>query len=290
MTSNPGRSVKAKVIKTVDTIRWGPSLCVAATLLAGVALSIPDLRPDRLLLTTVLVVLGFVHVNLYNYFTDVEEDERNGRYNPIRDDRKALYIRSYLVASAVLVLLISAVWLSMLTFWLSAVGLLLGYLYSHEHFRFKERLAVKNITIGIGYGLVLLIFRSGLAGGVTTVDVVVALFFSFFSVTGSTTRDVFDIEGDREAGVATVPAEWGLAGTGQFLTVVTVLQLLSIVVPAVLGLVPTAYLALLVVAPLLFKRPYYVYKGRVQRLDPKGIPGIVATSLLLLGVNVFQML
>lgn len=290
MASNPGRRFKGRVARTLDTVRWGPSLCIASTVLAGIALSLPDLRPVRLLLTSVLVVLGFVHVNLYNYFTDVEEDAENDRYNPIHDDRKSLYIGAYLVVSAVLVLTISGLLLSTLTFWLSFVGLALGYVYSHDRFRFKERLAVKNFTIGLGYGLVLLIFRSGLADGLATVDLVVALFFSFFSVTGSTTRDVFDVEGDREAGVTTVPAAWGLAGTGHFLSAVTVVQLLSIVVPAVAGVIPRSYLVLVAVTPLLFKRPYYVYRREIERLDPKAIPGIVATSLLLLAVNVAELL
>lgn len=284
MATDSGRSLTHIVVKTIETIRWGPSLCIAATLLTGIALSLPLRRPVDLALATVLVLLGFVNVNLYNYFTDVAEDVENERYNPVLDGRLSTLIAGYLVVSTVLVFVISAVWLSMLTFWLSTLGLLLGFVYSNRLFRFKDRFVVKNLTIGVGYGLVLFIFRSGV-GGLTTLDVIVALFFSFFSVTGSTTRDVFDVEGDRKSGVTTVPVKLGLTGTAYFLAAMGLLQLLSVVIPAVVGLIPTVYLALVAVAPFLFKRPYYVYREEVEKLDPKGIPGIVVTSVLLLALR-----
>ncbi|WP_135826545.1 UbiA family prenyltransferase [Halorussus ruber] len=286
MAIDSGQGLKYRVVKTIDTVRWGPSLCIAATLLTGIALSLPLRHPVKLALAIVLVLLGFINVNLYNYFTDVTEDLENDRYNPVVDSRFSTLIAGYLVVSTLLVFVISAVWLSMFTLLLSAFGLLLGFVYSNRFFRFKDQFVVKNLTIGVGYGLVLLIFRSGVSGSLTTLDFVVALFFSFFSVTGSTTRDVFDVEGDRKSGVTTIPVKLGLTGTAYFLAAMSLLQLLSVVVPVAMGLIPSIYLTLVVVAPFLFKRPYYVYREEVEKLTPKGIPGIVVTSVLLLALRV----
>lgn len=279
------KSVGRRIVQFLNVFRWGPSLALTTTTLTGIFLAAGHVEGMDALASTAILFLLFTHVNLYNYFPDSEEDAVNGRYNPINDADVRLLAIGYLVASLVGGLALAYRYLPTAVVGLVAFDYALGYLYSHSLFRFKEKLFVKNLTIGVGYGSLLVIITSGLVGHVRTLDVVLAVFYGFFSVMGSTIRDLLDVEGDAAADVSTVPNTFGVRGTAHFVTGVVTVQLGVVVAAVVAGVIPRTYLLVLLAAPLLYKWPYFLYSGQQHRINAKGIPGIVAVTALVFLIN-----
>jgi 4-hydroxybenzoate polyprenyltransferase len=107
----------------------------------------------------------------------------------------------------------------------------LGWLYSKSFdingntFRVKDTLFIKNIFIGLGWGLLVIV-------GAGTADnkmiMAVFLFTSLQISVGSIIRDISDVENDTRTGMRTMPIVFGIHKT---ITILQVLNLLTFFPP-----------------------------------------------------------
>ena len=200
----------------------------SATGIALTTILLADLRPEPLPLFIVFSVTFFIYS--LNRVTDLAEDEKNV---PRRARFTKRYGREILGAGAVLYLAVLV-----LAFVLELPGapflllpVVVGGLYSLG--RAKRVLLVKNIIVGVAWGLIPL--GVGVYYGVLlTPEILFLAGFFFVSLTvAAALFDIKDIEGDRREGIRTVPNVFGPRATriGAFVVV-------SALVP---GVVAAAY-------------------------------------------------
>lgn len=216
-------------VKTAVEFLVHSNLYISASA-TGVALTtvlLADLRVDPLPLFIVFSVTFFIYS--LNRVTDLAEDEQNV---PSRARFTKRYGREVLGAGAVLY--VAAL---VLAFVLGVPGapflllpLVVGGLYSLG--RAKRVLLVKNVIVGVAWGLIPL--GVGVYYGVLLTPKVLFLAgFFFVSLTvAAALFDIKDIEGDRREGIRTVPNVFGPRATriGAFFVV-------SALVPAVVAAV-----------------------------------------------------
>ena len=95
-------------------------------------------------------------------------------------------------------------------------------------FRLKNVFLLKNISIGLAWGSLVLVG----AGSIASPDVLVVFLFASIQVTvGSMIRDIPDREKDRDAGARTYPVLFGDAATLRFLFIANIASVLLIFIP-----------------------------------------------------------
>lgn len=214
-----------------------------ATAATGVAVTTTVLAShplDPIALGIVFSTTLFVYS--VNRVTDIEEDTQNvptraaftQRYGrPIAAVGSLLYLGAVVVAVAI--------GLPMVEF--LVLPLVAAVLYSV--LGLKRVLLVKNLLVGIAWGIIPLgigvyygilwtveiLFLSGI---VTVMITVAAAIF-----------DIKDIEGDREAGVRTIPIVFGVHETQVFAAAVTLAVAATVIGSIVAGVVPVSFAVLL---------------------------------------------
>ncbi len=144
----------------------------------------------------------------YNRIADAEAD-------PLGDVGAVTFARAQ-VAAGVLAAVVSCILLSNTSRLALAAIATSGVAYSLSFatktsvnaFRIKNLFVVKNVVIGLGWGLLILLG----AGRASFPVVAVALFASIQVFIGSSLRDLLDIEEDRRAHVETLPVRLGREG------------------------------------------------------------------------------
>jgi 4-hydroxybenzoate polyprenyltransferase len=215
-------------------------ISIAAT---GVALSttlLTGLSPEILPLGIVFVATLFVYS--LNRLTDIEEDAQNV---PGRAEFTERYGTSLFVLGAVLYVGAIAV-----AFYLDVPGApflvlpaVVAFLYSL--FRVKQFLLVKNLIVGVSWGLIPL----GVGvyyGTVRSPEILVSFgFFTVMLTVAAAVFDIKDIEGDRKEGVRTVPIVFGPKATR--IGAATVTGIIGIVVVGLVAaeVVPRRFLVFL---------------------------------------------
>lgn len=216
-------------------------ISVATTSIALITILFLELPIQYIPLFIVFAATLFVY-NL-NRFTDRVEDARN---NPARAAFFSRYGRYWLligIASYILAIAIG-IWFSVPMAEYLILPLLVGLVYSV--FRAKEILLVKNLLVGISWGIipvgvgayygvlwrVELLF---LTGFVTCMIVIAAIIF-----------DIKDITGDKNAGIRTIPILIGPRRTRQLGLLSTLIVTVLVIVIVLLDVVPTKYLVVLV--------------------------------------------
>ncbi|RKD97205.1 UbiA family prenyltransferase [Halopiger aswanensis] len=294
-TDAPGetlQTVRTKLRTFLAVLRIRPAVNCLAVAVAGALLHPGAFDWTTATLAAVVMVLAYGIVYLYNYFTDVEEDRLNDSYNPVLDETYRRVIIAYLGTALVATVGISAAYLGPLPLAVVLFYLCTGVAYSTPPFRFKKRFVLKNVVVALFSGPLLLVMTSSLTGTIAVLDVVMVAFFGLIALTTSIVGDFRDIDGDRKAGVRTVPVVLGVRGTGHYVLAWTLVQLLVLVVPIGLGYVDPRYLlVLLAILPRLrFVYAMYARDGeRIRRgpVVPETIlaaAGLVAAALLDLGV------
>ncbi|WP_459809433.1 UbiA family prenyltransferase [Halopiger thermotolerans] len=233
----------AGILLHPDAFEW-----TAATLAAGV------------------MFLAYGVVYLYNYFTDVEEDRLNDSYNPVLDETYRRVIVVYLCTAVVAIVGISVAFLGQIPVAVALSYLCLGVAYSTPPFRFKKRFVLKNVVVALFSGSLLLVMTSSLTGTVAAIDLVMVAFFGISALTTSIIGDFRDVDGDRKAGVRTVPVVLGGRRTGHYVLAWTVVQVLVLVVPVGLGAVEPRYLLALVAMSSRFRLVYAMYARDGERI------------------------
>jgi 4-hydroxybenzoate polyprenyltransferase len=209
----------------------------------GVALStmlLAGLSPDPIALFIVFAATLFVYS--LNRITDLDEDRTNV---PNRADFTERYGRPILVAGVTLYL--AAIGAAFALGLPGAPFLVLpaaaAALYSL--FRVKRLLLVKNLIVGISWGIIPLGVAVYYGIGLTPEIAVLSAFFTVMLTVAAAVFDIKDIEGDRAEGIRTVPIAFGLRKTRLGALAVTAIVAVCVGVLVAVGVVPRRFLVLL---------------------------------------------
>lgn len=276
----PFHVLSNKLGLVVDVMRVPAILTLLCLGFVGIFLHPVAFEWTTALLAMVVMVFLYSSVFLYNYFTDMEEDRINDKYNPALNDTYRRLLSVYIPVATIAALVVSLQYLGTIALAVTVYCLVLGFAYSAPPFRLKRLFLVKNLTIAGGMAPVLFIMAGSLTDTIGLLDVVVAAYFSAFSFLGSTISDLRDVEGDSEAGVRTIPVILGARGTGHVFLALSVAQVLVIAVPVALGLISEIYLLLLVAIPSRLELTYRVYTLDMERIDEQPeVPGLVLATI-----------
>ena len=183
-------------------------ISIAATSVAFSTIRLLGLSPDPIALFIVFAATLFVYS--LNRITDIEEDETN---LPNRAAFTEQYGKLLFAIGIVLYLAVIAggVWFGIRGAPFLVLPAVVAALYSL--FRVKQLLLVKNLIVGVSWGIIPL--GVGIYYGVDfqTEVVVLAGFFTVMVTVAAAVFDIKDIEGDREEGIRTAPIVYGVAAT-----------------------------------------------------------------------------
>lgn len=278
-TTTLARRSRRKVSAFLHVLRYPAALTLACIALVGVFLHPEAFEWTTAVLAGSVMALLYSSVYLYNYFTDVEEDRINDKYNPVLDDTYRRVLSAYIPAAVVAALAVSFAYLGTIPLAIAVYYLLLGFAYSTPPIRLKERFLVKNVAITAMMAPMLFVMVGSLTDAIAFLDVVVAGYFGVFAFLGSVISDLRDVEGDRRAGVRTIPVVLGVRGTGHVFLALTVLQVFLIAAPVAFGSVPPRYLLLLVAVPSRLRLTYRVYDLDWDRIEEEPeVPGLVLAT------------
>lgn len=215
-------------------------ISIAAT---GVALStmlLADRSPELLPLFIVFAATLFVYS--LNRLTDIEEDVRNV---PGRATFTNRYGKLFFIAGVILYL--AAVGGAFVLGISGAPFLVLPAVVAalYSLFRVKQLLLVKNLIVGISWGIIPLgvgvYYRI-----VFTPEILVSFgFFTVMLTVAAAVFDIKDIEGDRAEGIRTVPIVFGPRATRIGALAVTVAVTVAVVALVVVRIIPRRFLVFL---------------------------------------------
>jgi 4-hydroxybenzoate polyprenyltransferase len=209
------------------------SVALSTTLLVGLA-------PDPLALFIVFAATLFVYS--LNRITDIEEDRENV---PGRADFTERYGRVLLAVGVALYLLAvgGAVALGLPGAPFLALPAVAAALYSLFHV--KRILLVKNLIVGVSWGIIPLGVGVYYGTGPRVEIVVLSAFFTIMLTVAAAVFDVKDIEGDREEGIRTAPIAFGVRATKVGALAVTVAVAVGVVALVRSGVLARRFLVLL---------------------------------------------
>lgn len=211
------------------------SIALSTILLTGLPI-------DYIPLFIVFAATLFVY-NL-NRFTDRVEDARN---NPARAEFFSAYGRYWLLIGVV-VYVVSigiGIWLSLPMVEYLLLPLVVGFVYSV--FRAKELLLIKNLLVGVSWGIIPL-GVGAYYGALWRVEIVfLAGYVASMIFIAAVIFDIKDITGDKNAGIRTIPLLIGPARTRQLALVSTFLVAGIVILLVAFRVMPLRYLVVLAV-------------------------------------------
>jgi 4-hydroxybenzoate polyprenyltransferase len=237
--------MKSATIKSVSKI-FAPTafLGFAAGLEMYAAQIYFKTSPDIILVLT-SVALSF-SIYMLNKFTD-EEDCYN-----CPEQRLFFQRKSFLILLPVLLItfsMLTLIFSSRLALW-HIILVVSGVFYSVTmvpfvknrklvFLRLKEIFLLKNITIGVMWGVTPFAIAISQANEIPPLTDLIIVVFAFCLTTmiNSTTCDVRDMEGDRYAGVRTLPTQLGVKNTFNLLGILSLVSTLIVSSIAMFGLI-----------------------------------------------------
>ena len=246
-------------------------------------LSISFLAVDYLIIALVVAC-----ISQYNRLTDREEDEINCPEDLAYARRKSRQIRIFCYSGGV-----AAVVLAMLTepSWpvaaLVATGAAIGYFYNspllpwRPRMRLKNLLFVKNLSSGLGWSLGILVFPALRVNAPMDGPFLIAFVYMFLTVmTYEIMWDIRDREGDKAAGVITLPIALGLKGARGFVVLLQAACVALIVFGLLRGLIPVPW-AIFILPSLTLVTVTVLFDLEAHRsLSHVMVCGLVVFSLL----------
>lgn len=214
-----------------------------------------------------------------NRFTDREEDEQTVPH-------RVAFIRTYgtalLAVSSILYL--GGLWLAQArnfeTVIFTTFPVVIGLVYSVS--RLKYILFVKDVIVGLSWGMIPLLVAAYAAHPWTHEILLLALFFSSMITVSTIVFDVKDIEGDRAAGIRTLPNVYGLRWTQLFCHALNGSVALGLGSLVLSGVIPSEFVVLMVVNLHVFG---YLFLADPDR-GPLYYGGIVEGEYLILTIIV----
>jgi len=200
----------------------------------------------------IMFLLGFSVYNL-NRKTDEKEDAVNhqDRYRFTKKYEKYLYTAA--IGGCGFALALGALY-GLLTFLMVLLPLILGILYSIPclppstgYRRLKEIPVLKNLIVAIAWGIPLTFIPLFVTSTSVTLATAVSLvYLSSFVFIASTLPDIRDIEGDKLAGIRTIPVVIGAERTMTLITGINLMVGTCAVIISAMYLTPVIVLVLAV--------------------------------------------
>ena len=195
------------------------------------------------LVTGVIVAATVFGLYAVNRLSDLTEDEYNIESASRRRARGTFVAGVGALFCAVAV----SLWYDPVLLLPVGVIVVLGIAYSvavipvGRYRRLKEVPIGKNVTVATGWtvllcGMVLVATGAGPSGALA----VLALFVFVHALVGSVIPDVGDVAGDRQAGIRTIPIQYGLPATKRVLYVATAVVTVVFYAAIVVGALPRA--------------------------------------------------
>lgn len=207
---------------------------------------------ELLLQTWWLILLGGIMAsllnaasNVLNQVTEVELDRKNKPQRVLPQGRMPLDTATA-YAFLLYALALALAWVLSPeegihhTFWCAAAAAVATILYSAKPVYAKARGWWANITIAIPRGCLLKVAGWGCVASVTdTLEPwAIGLVFMLFLLGAASTKDFSDLEGDRQAGIQTLPVRLGIEKTARLISPFFILPWILLAAMAVL---PTLY-------------------------------------------------
>jgi len=265
----------------MEIIRWRHQIILMSYVIGGASLHIGGIKTINLIFILIGSTACVLSVYMYNYLTDVKEDIINNKSNPAHTKEGRNKVKLFVLFSA-LISLISGYLLNFASLLFLLGFLAIGYLYSAQNIRLKKYFFVKNISISIGWFFIFLFVCSSITKSITLVDLVFAMFFCALSFTGSIVRDVMDMDGDKKAGIRTIPIVLGKKNTGYLFMIVSTIQYGATLILAVLGYISSIYLYIIIAFPTALILVYGILNNNYKLTTKSSLFSYPATSVILL--------
>jgi 4-hydroxybenzoate polyprenyltransferase len=252
--------------------------------------------PDIILILT-SIALSF-SIYMLNKFTDKEDS-----YN-CPEQRLFFQRKSFLILLPVFLIIISMLTLiysSRLALW-HIILVVSGVFYSVTmvpfiknrelvFLRLKDVFLLKNITVGVMWGVTPFAIALTQANEIPPITDLIIVVFAFCLTTliNSTTCDVRDMEGDRFAGVRTIPTQLGIRNTFNFLGTISIISALIISIIALTGVLSIETIILFyatLIWTAIVSLPFYI-KNKIPKIitDPLTDSHLILCAVLLIVIS-----
>lgn len=277
-------SIARDLLTAVSRARLHITGCALACLwgwarVAGVPLSFYDVA---------VVALGITFIYQWNRVTDLQEDRLNCPDELALVEEARPRILALGVGSLVGCLVVAFASAPLPALALLALTLLLGYFYSSPLLpgkpktRLKSILLIKNLVPAYGWSSLTVLYPA-----LTTQEVLTYPFWPAFASMMSVVLsveivwDIRDQQGDRAAGVDSLPLALGPTGTTRFFDVVNGATALTIALLVGTGHLPVFWLFFLVNSAVLTLWIRLAYRGDPDRRPPSHSLILVETAMVL---------
>ncbi|MCK4826317.1 UbiA family prenyltransferase [bacterium] len=171
--------------------------------------------------------------NVLNQLCDLAEDRINKPNRPLVSNRFSVKFAKRISAFCYLCSLFLSFTINSLCFFIYLIAAILTILYSTDPVRLKKRGILANFTIALTRGLLLWLAAWASIKPISNLEpwFIGGIWFLFF-IGASVTKDFADIEGDRVAGINTLPVRFGERTTAVLISPFLVLPFLLIPIGA----------------------------------------------------------
>ena len=165
----------------------------------------------RLVVAIFFCILGLASINSLNQVYDVESDTINKPERPIPSGRLTKQQMFSISFSLSLSAGLLTLYLGWTYFMIALAGLCIGGIYCLPQIYAKANIFFSTVVIGIGYGLLMFMVGWCVYRPITTIPLWLLVFLYVHEVFIVLSKDFSDMEGDRGAGIATIPVIYGKA-------------------------------------------------------------------------------
>jgi geranylgeranylglycerol-phosphate geranylgeranyltransferase len=191
----------------LEDLLIGATFVFIAACFANEGLPRTNLLP--LSIAILFCMLGLASINSLNQVFDVEMDRINKPRRPIPSKElsknQVLWISIILSACAGL----CAIYLGLAYIIIAFVGLAIGLMYSLPRLYVKKLPALSSAVISIGYGILMFFVGWAVYRPLSSIPIWLIFFLYLHEVFIILCKDFADLEGDRKAGIKTIPIIFG---------------------------------------------------------------------------------
>jgi geranylgeranylglycerol-phosphate geranylgeranyltransferase len=170
---------------------------------------LPQTELFRLSMSILFCVLGLASINSLNQIFDVEMDRINKPNRPIPSKKltkkQVLGISGSLSACAGIL----TIYLGITYLLIAFAGLAIGIIYSFPKFYAKKIPIVSSAVISVGYGILMFFVGWAVYRPISSIPMWLIAFLYLHEVFIILCKDFADLEGDRKAGIKTLPVIFG---------------------------------------------------------------------------------
>lgn len=182
------------------------------SIILGLTLVEVSIRIELILLSSISFILAWFFAVGINDYYDIEIDKITNPTRPLITERLAPRdVKIFFIVSAISSLVL-AIFCDLLNAkfgitLLTGIYLLLAILYSTPPFRIKSKTPFSSLVIGLVTSECILI--GGVLTEMTLLYISYAIILGFLVTFISAAKDLKDIEGDKTAGIPTIPVNYG---------------------------------------------------------------------------------